>query len=104
MIKTMDSATLKQCLGDKNVVLVDVREPDEYQEAHIQGATLIPLGSLSSEPMPEAAEKKLVLHCRSGKRSAYACEQLLAQSPELEVYNLEGGILAWIALGYPVES
>ena len=84
--------------------MVDVREPDEYNEAHILNGVHIPLGSIMNEPMPETSGKKLVLHCRSGKRSAYACEQLVAAKPELEVYNLDGGILAWIALGYPVEA
>lgn len=104
MIKTMDATTLKQGFLDAAVVVVDVREPDEYAEAHILGAVLIPLGNITQETLPEVSGKKLVLHCRSGKRSAYACEQLIQAMPELEVYNLEGGILAWMTQGYPVES
>ncbi|MCH9690017.1 MAG: rhodanese-like domain-containing protein [Gammaproteobacteria bacterium] len=104
MIKTMDAAALKQGFLDATVVVVDVREPDEYADAHILGAVLIPLGSIVKESLPDVSGKKLVLHCRSGKRSAYACEQLMQAMPALDVYNLEGGILAWIAQGYPVES
>jgi rhodanese-related sulfurtransferase len=104
MIKTMDAAMLKQGFLDAAVVVIDVREPDEYAEAHILGTVLIPLGSIGKEPLPDVSGKKLVLHCRSGKRSAYACEQLMQAMPELEVYNLEGGILAWITRGYPVEG
>ncbi|MDX2347170.1 MAG: rhodanese-like domain-containing protein [Legionella sp.] len=104
MIKTMDAVALKKALEKNEVVVIDVREPDEYAEAHIEGTVLMPLGTLAFEAMPEQSGRKLVLHCRSGKRSAYACEQLIADNPELEIYNLEGGILAWIALGYAVKT
>ena len=40
-------------------------------------------------------DKKLVLHCRSGKRSLTAGAKLLEENPNLEIYNLEGGIIAW---------
>ena len=102
-IKTMDVTTLKQCLAANEVVVVDVREPDEYAEAHISGTVLIPLGMIKPDVIPVEDGRRLVLHCRSGQRSHYACEQLSQVNPELEVYNLEGGILAWIAQGYPVE-
>ncbi|MDF1647022.1 MAG: rhodanese-like domain-containing protein [Legionellaceae bacterium] len=102
-IKTMDVTTLKACFAKDEVVVVDVREPDEYAEAHISGAVLIPLSEIKQDLMPAQEGRRLVLHCRSGQRSHYACEQLNQANPELEVYNLEGGILAWIAEGYPVE-
>ena len=69
VIKTIDAKTLKQWLFIKKVVLIDVRELDEYQEAHIQGAKLIPLSTIATTQLPELGEKKLVLHCKSGKRS-----------------------------------
>ncbi len=103
-IKTMDAAGLKQALEQEEVIVVDVREPDEYEQNHILGTTLIPLSTVSAEAIPMQAGQKLVLHCRSGARSHHACELLTEQDPSLEVYNLEGGILAWMALGYPVEG
>ncbi|MDF1677680.1 MAG: rhodanese-like domain-containing protein [Legionellaceae bacterium] len=103
-VETMDAATLKEALVDNDVVVVDVREPSEYEEAHILNTVLIPLSDVTYDAIPHDATKKLVIHCRSGKRSQLACEKLLKERPELQVYNLEGGILAWIALGYPVES
>ncbi len=103
-IETMNAATLKEALMDNDVVVIDVREPSEYEEVHILNTVLIPLGEVNYDAIPHDATKKLVIHCRSGKRSWLACEKLLEEQPNLQVYNLEGGILAWIALGYPVET
>ncbi len=100
----MDAATLKQCLEQEEVVVVDVREPLEYAASNIPGSVLIPLATISYEALPVAENHKLVLHCRSGGRSLHACQQLLQEKPSLDVYNLEGGILAWEALGYPIEA
>ena len=85
--------------------MVDVREPAEYADENISEATLIPLATVTINALPAVNNgRKLVLHCRSGKRSQFACEQLLQEDASLEIYNLEGGILAWIAHGYPVNS
>jgi rhodanese-related sulfurtransferase len=104
MMHTIDAVDLKQALTKNEVVLVDVREPNEYAEAYIKNAILQPLATVSHDVIPDSVGKKIVFYCRSGKRSAYALEQLAQTKPEFEGYNLEGGILAWIALGYPVES
>ncbi|MFZ4077657.1 MAG: rhodanese-like domain-containing protein [Legionellaceae bacterium] len=100
-MKIMTVSELKQHLNNKDVCLVDVREPDEYAQMSIQGAYLIPLDQVCCEALPTTT-KPLVIHCRSGKRSAMACERLLTERPDLEVYSLEGGILAWHAAGYDV--
>lgn len=102
-VQTIDASTLKQWLEQDEVVVVDVREPMEYEAENITGATLIPLGAIAKSALPDVNNgRKLVLHCRSGKRSQFACEQLIQEDPSFEVYNLEGGILAWVARGYPV--
>ena len=95
MIKTVDVKTLKTWLANKEAVLIDVREPQEYAEANIPDSKLIPLGTFNKALLPDFTNKKLVIHCRSGKRSAAACELLLKDDPNIEVYNSEGGILAW---------
>jgi rhodanese-related sulfurtransferase len=97
-VKTVNVATLKNWLQQKNVVLLDVREVEEYKAENIAGAILIPLAQIPFYELPELGEKKLVIHCRSGKRSLTACHLLLENNPNLEVYNLEGGILAWLEL------
>lgn len=103
-MKTVDAATLKRWMGSGEAVVVDVREPAEHAAEKIHGATLLPLGAVNKSALPETSGKKLVIHCRSGKRSASACEKLLAEDPTLEVYNLEGGISAWGAAGHAVAA
>ncbi|MDP1723641.1 MAG: rhodanese-like domain-containing protein [Alphaproteobacteria bacterium] len=101
-IKNVDAATLKRWMDSGEAVVVDVREPAEHDAEKIQGATLVPLGTVTKSSVPCCEGKKLVIHCRSGKRGASACEKLLAEDPNLEVYNLEGGISAWGAAGHSI--
>ncbi len=103
-IKSVDVKTLKGWLDSKDAVLVDVREPAEYQAQNIPQAFLLPLGQVSVKTIPEIKGKKLVIHCKSGGRGGKACEKLLAENPDIEVYNLEGGITAWSAYGENVKS
>ena len=94
-VTNIDCATLKKWLKNDEAVLIDVRELAEYQESKIDEAHLIPLGEISINSLPDFKNKKLVLHCRSGKRSLTAGAKLLEENPNLEIYNLEGGIIAW---------
>lgn len=103
-MKMVDAATLKHWIKAGEALVVDVREPAEHAAEKIDGATLVPLGSISKSAIPGCDGKKLVLHCRSGKRSTSACEKLLAEDPSLDVYNLEGGIAAWAAIGQDVAT
>ena len=103
-MKTVDAATLKRWIDAGEAVVMDVREPAEHAAEKIHGTTLVPLGTVTKSSVPHCDGKKLVIHCRSGKRSASACEKLLAEDPNLEVYNLEGGISAWGAAGHSVAT
>lgn len=98
-MKNIDSLTLKKWLESGEAVLVDVREPAENQANKINGSHLLPLAQVSKKTLPKHDGKKLVIHCHSGKRSQSACMKLLADDPELEIYNLEGGIMAWNSSG-----
>ncbi len=82
---------------DRQEVVVDVRMPDEYVEAHVPGAILIPLPELPArdEEIPDADPVHLI--CRSGARSQKAAELLAAQGRS--VTNVAGGTLAWIDSG-----
>ncbi len=104
IVKNIDSATLKKWLENNEAILIDVREPAEHEAKKIDGANLIPLAKICKNSLPQYKNKKLVLHCASGKRSSNACQKLLSEDPNLEVYNLEGGILAWIAQGYEIKT
>jgi adenylyltransferase/sulfurtransferase len=75
-------------------LLLDVREPDEYQAARIEGSILIPLGQVTDRASEIPRDRKVVVHCRSGVRSGKAVEAL--QDLGLtNVWNVTGGILAW---------
>lgn len=102
-IKDIDSKTLRNWLDKDEALVVDVREPSEHATGVIPQALLIPLGTVSRNTVPNPKGKKLVMQCRSGKRSLTAGEILLRQNPELEIYNLAGGILEWIASGNTIK-
>ena len=73
--------------------LIDVREDFEYETSNI-GGLLIPLGGILIETDKVAKDKPVIVMCRSGKRSAAAIMQL-EQQGFTNLYNLQGGILAW---------
>jgi adenylyltransferase/sulfurtransferase len=83
----------KQDRGD-DFVLIDVREPHEYQIARIPGSKLIPLGELTKRLKELNPEADIVAHCKSGARSQKAVD-LLKQNGFKHVRNMTGGILAW---------
>jgi molybdopterin/thiamine biosynthesis adenylyltransferase/rhodanese-related sulfurtransferase len=85
------------------VVLIDTREPHEYQEAHLENGKLVPPGLLGDEIGEAASDKsaRTILYCRSGNRSAIAAAQMQALGYE-NVASLAGGILAWQEQGLPV--
>ena len=74
--------------------LIDVREPYEYEIANL-GGELIPPSQISQQADRISRDKKVILHCRSGKRSADAIRELQKLGSFDNLYNLEGGILAW---------
>ena len=87
---------------EEGAVLVDVREPNEYEESHIPGSRLEPLSTFTSHYDTLPKDKPLVMQCRSGARSERAAKYLLEQG-YTDVVNLTGGILAWQEAGLPVE-
>ncbi len=103
MIPLVKIITVKDLKKAKKVTLIDVREPFEYAESSIEGATLIPLGDITCAKLP-TQKGKIVIHCRSGKRSEEACRKLLSENPDLDVFSLEGGILAWKESGEPTQT
>jgi adenylyltransferase/sulfurtransferase len=86
---------LKKKLDAKaDVFILDVREPHEYQICSIPGAKLIPLGEVPKRLDELDKNADIVIHCKSGMRSARACGILKAAGFE-HVRNMKGGILAW---------
>ncbi len=82
--------------------LIDVREPDEWEEFRAPGAVLIPLGDVAERIDEVPAEGTVYVICRSGARSAKAVGVLRAAG--VDAVNVAGGSLAWQEAGFPVES
>ncbi len=82
-------------LSDPEMVLLDVRMPEEYREGHIPGSRLLPLPVLPSRANELPADKStpLVVYCRSGARSAQAANKLVQMGYE-QVFDM-GGIISW---------
>lgn len=102
MIKTIDSKELKTKLDNgEELILIDCREQDEWDEAHISGAKFVPLSNFQELFEKELPNKdaQIIIQCRSGKRSLTACQLLLDEDYE-NLTNLEGGIIGWVNNGY----
>jgi len=103
-IEQLDVAEAQRELGaGAEPVLLDVREPHEFAEAHLEGATLVPpaeIGDRIAELVPDRAQR-VVLYCRVGNRSARAAYELQGAGYE-NVASVAGGIEAWQELGLPV--
>jgi rhodanese-related sulfurtransferase len=90
----------------KGVMIIDVREQDEFDQAHLENAILVPLSTVSAEKINELnpTNKTILIHCRSGKRSKVAANVLLSQGYSGEILELDEGINAWIESDQPVIS
>ncbi len=92
---------------DRPFDLFDVRSPQEYRGGHARGAQLVPLHQLNADVVKEKrkspAEDPIFVICRSGSRSRTACERLIQQGLT-NIVNIEGGTLAWMHAGLPVEQ
>jgi rhodanese-related sulfurtransferase len=94
-MKEISVSELKALLDSgADIQLIDVREPAEFESAQI-GGELIPLGTIPQNVDKISKEKQVIIHCRSGKRSANAIMFLESNFGYENLYNLEGGILAW---------
>ncbi len=100
-VKNVSPATLKAWLDAGEAVVVDVREPREYAAGHNEGSTLVPLGGLHPDALPEHKGQKLVLYCHVGTRSWFGCQRI-AGAVSSDVYSLDGGIKSWMREGLPV--
>lgn len=104
MIKECDVQELKSKIETKETIqLIDCRELAEWNEAKIEGATLLPL-SVFEQKYPDVLTDKnaeIIIHCRSGARSMRACMFLLSQG-YTNLTNVTGGIMAWSQSGYPI--
>lgn len=95
-MKEITATELKRLMDEnKDFQLIDVREQYEFDEANING-DLIPMGEVMDNIDKIDRDKQVIIHCRSGKRSATVISALESQHGFTNLYNLKGGILAYI--------
>lgn len=104
-LKEVSPLEATQLLNHQDAVLVDVREPQEYQDGFLPNSIRIPLGSLSEKAtqLDKHKERPIIIVCRSGNRSAQAVRMLKQMGYET-VYNLGGGLHAWRAANLPISK
>jgi rhodanese-related sulfurtransferase len=90
----IDVQAASDLLAAGTALLIDVREPQEYEFEHVPGALLQPLSFLDPDLFPNISEKKMLFICGVGKRSAAACKQL-AKAGFTNLTNISGGMDAW---------
>lgn len=85
-------------LVENGSLVIDVREPDEYESGHIPGAILVPLSTVLTNKSEFESDETVYVVCRSGGRSMQACE-MLHDVGISNVVNVAGGTMGWISLG-----
>ena len=95
-MKEITATELKARLdrGD-DLQIIDVREPNEYEVARLEGSKLIPLGQVVNRKDEIDESRETVVHCKMGGRSAKAIEALQRAGFKGRLLNLKGGITAW---------
>ncbi len=101
-IEDLSIDDVKAGLADGSIALVDVREVHEFEAGHIPGASLLPLSSFDPSLLPRDG-RRIVLSCRSGKRSLNAADLAHAGGVPVDAHYV-GGMLDWVAHGEPVET
>jgi rhodanese-related sulfurtransferase len=97
-INDLSPADVSAMLDNGRIVLIDVREPQEYAAGRIHGALNFPLSTFDPKAVPMPADRTVVLQCGTGKRSAMAIERCQKEGLKVDSH-LAGGIAAWRAAG-----
>lgn len=92
--QTISIEELKTIMQQESVVIVDIREPEEYQREHIDQAQSVPLSHFSADKIDAKGDQSIVFHCQSGNRTKQAVNQL-GSTPHAKHYILTGGLSAW---------
>ena len=93
---------LAEMLDAGKALVVDVREADEFAAGHIPGALNMPLSGFRADQLPDPLDRRLVLSCLGGKRSAAALDKCVAMGSAVDTH-LAGGFGAWKSAGLPIE-
>jgi rhodanese-related sulfurtransferase len=87
--------------AQQGALVLDVREPFEFAEGHVEGSLLVPLGTISARVGDFPKDEPVYVFCRSGNRSLQVA-QMLVDVGYTDVRNVEGGIIAWNNARLPV--
>ena len=104
-INAIDVNTAQIWVQNDEAIIIDVREESEYQDYRIEGVPLAPLSNLpvTIQNIDIPQDKKIIFQCLKGGRSAQAIEFLQENYlKNHDLYNMEGGITAWVAANLPV--
>ena len=100
----IDPSTAQKMLAEPGTILIDVREADEHARERIAGAKLIPLSVLTAKEIAELGARRVVFHCKGGRRSldaATRCASLAQRG--IAIHSVVGGIEAWRSAGLGTE-
>ncbi|MGR3525739.1 MAG: rhodanese-like domain-containing protein [Paracoccaceae bacterium] len=98
--ETWTATELAEAFDRNEVVVIDVRTPQEFMFEHIEGALLMPLAFFNAAKLPGQSEKRIVFHCGSGVRSERVSRAAIAAG-FTRIAHLEGGFAAWKATKLP---
>jgi rhodanese-related sulfurtransferase len=99
-LETWSADEVTTALDAHEIVLIDVRTPQEYMFEHIRGALLMPMAFFDAASLPGQGDKRIVLHCGSGVRSERMARAALDAGFD-RIAHLDGGFGAWKAAGKP---
>jgi rhodanese-related sulfurtransferase len=94
---------VRERINAGRAVLVDIREPDEFARSHVKGAQSHPLSIWEKAHLSIDPDADVIFTCRSGMRTAGACDRLAARVNG-DAFVLDGGLDAWAKAGLPVET
>lgn len=100
VFETWNAAELAEAFDRNEVVIIDVRTPQEYMFEHIEGALLMPMAFFNANKLPGQSDKRIVFHCGSGMRSERVARATLAAG-FTQIAHLDGGFGAWKAAKLP---
>ncbi|MCT4608924.1 MAG: rhodanese-like domain-containing protein [Pelagimonas sp.] len=94
ILESWTADEVQTALDAENIILIDVRTPQEYMFEHVEGALLLPLAFFSTKALPGQSEKRIVFMCGSGVRSEKV-SRMAIDAGIARVAHLEGGFAAW---------
>lgn len=105
-VSSITAEEVKRALENKaDVIVIDVRTREEYSEGHINGSILLPVDTVHKKIVSIIPDKNKIVyvHCRSGTRSKRAVK-IMEKMGYTNIFNMQGGFLAWEQLGLPVKK